>query len=60
MRDIGFGDEGQVSVFKKWLTVMLKTLNREITEKKIMIEGEAFTAKEKKLEEVTIEYIKKY
>jgi hypothetical protein len=35
MKEISFGDENQVNIFKKWLSAILKTLIREITERKI-------------------------
>lgn len=60
MKEINFGDESQTSIFKRWLSTILKTLMREINEKKIIYEGENRMAREKKLEEVTSEYIKKY
>ena len=39
MREIGVGEENQTSIFKKWLAAVLKTLMREITEKRVRCEG---------------------
>jgi hypothetical protein len=30
MRDLAFGDENQNSIFKRWLSIILKTLMKEI------------------------------
>ena len=60
MGEMGFGDENQRSIFKRWLSTMLKTLKNEIDEKKVICEGDNVAARERKLDEVTSEYIKKY
>jgi hypothetical protein len=49
MKEINFGDENQTSIFKKWLSAILKTLMREISEKKVRCDGENSEARERKL-----------
>lgn len=60
MRETGIGDENQASIFKKWLSAILKTLTRQISERKVRYEGGNNENQEKKLREVTSEYVKKY
>jgi len=35
MKEMNFGDENQSSIFKKWLSAILKTLMREISARKV-------------------------
>ena len=37
MKEMNFGDENQSSIFKKWLSAILKTLMREISTRKVKI-----------------------
>jgi hypothetical protein len=37
MKEMNFGDENQSSIFKKWLSAILKTLMREISARKVKI-----------------------
>lgn len=60
MQELSFGDNNQHSIFKRWLATILKRLMVEIDEKRVDYTGENSAAREKKLEEVTSEYIKKY
>lgn len=60
MKEMNFGDENQSNIFKRWLATILKTLMREINDRRVICEGDNVSAREKKLEEVTSEYIKKY
>lgn len=60
MKDLSFGDANQHSIFKRWLATILKRLKQEIDLKRVDYAGDNSAAREKKLEEVTSEYIKKY
>lgn len=60
MRDMAFGDENQRSIFKRWLSTVLKSLKREVEEGRVVCGGENAAARERKLREVTGEYVKKY
>lgn len=53
-------DENQIGIFKRWLSVILKTIMKSIENKKVIYEGENAASREKKLQEVTSEYEKKY
>lgn len=39
MSEMGFGDDNQRSIFKRWLSTILKTLKNEIDQKKVKCEG---------------------
>lgn len=45
MRDLNFGDENQNNIFKRWLSIILKTLMKAINEKKIKYEGDNLAAR---------------
>jgi hypothetical protein len=60
MKEMSFGDENQRSIFKRWLSTVLKSIMREIEDKRVICDGENIMARERKLEEVTNEYMKKY
>lgn len=57
---MAFGDENQRSIFKRWLSTVLKSLKREVEEGRVVCGGENAAARERKLREVTGEYVKKY
>lgn len=40
MKEMSFGDENQSSIFKKWLSAILKTLMKEISGKRVRCDGE--------------------
>lgn len=45
MKEISFGDENQRSIFKRWLCTVLKSLMREIEDKKIICDGDNIAAR---------------
>lgn len=53
MRELGFGDEVQSGIIKRWLSAILKSIMNEINSKRVVYEGENLAARERKLQEVT-------